>query len=462
MLIVNKATPTITWATPAPITYGTPLSATQLNATASVPGPLVYTPATGTALSAGSQTISVTFTPTDATDYAAVTQTVTLIVNKATPTITWATPAPITYGTPLSATQLNATASVPGPLVYTPATGTALSAGSQTLSVTFTPTDATDYAAVTQTVTLIVNKATPTITWATPAPIIYGTPLSATQLNATASVPGTFAYIPPAGTVLNSGSQTLSVTFTPTDTTDYTTATQTVTLTVNQAPPNISSVNPTSGQAGTAVTLTGSNFGATQASSTVTFNGVPSTASAWSATSITTAVPNGAGTGNVVVTVGGLVSNGVHFTVPAPSITSLSPTSGSPGVSITITGTNFGTTQGSSTVTFNGLAATPTSWSTTKVVTTVPSGARTGNVVMTVGAQASNGASFTVPAPSITSLVADVGIAGHLGDDHGNQLRDDAGQQHRHVQRTGGNAYKLEHHESRDDGSVGERGRAMW
>ena len=66
-----------------------------------------------------------------------------------------------------------------------------------------------------------IDQLAPTITWATPAAITYGTPLSATQLKATASVPGTFVYSPAAGTVLGAGSQTLSVTFTPTDTTDY-------------------------------------------------------------------------------------------------------------------------------------------------------------------------------------------------------------------------------------------------
>jgi hypothetical protein len=59
--------------------------------------------------------------------------------------------------------------------------------------------------------------------------------LSATQLNATASVPGTFVYTPPAGTVLGAGSQTLAVTFTPTDTTDYNTATASVAITVDPA-----------------------------------------------------------------------------------------------------------------------------------------------------------------------------------------------------------------------------------
>ncbi len=234
-LTVNKAAPLITWPTPVAIAYGTSLSATQLDATASVPGTFVYSPASGTVLTAGSQTLNVTFTPTDTTDYNPATATATLTVNKATPLVTWTTPAAITYGTALSATQLDATVNVPGTFVYSPASGTVLSAGSQTLNVTFTPTDTTDYNTATATATLTVNKATPLITWAAPAAITYGTALSATQLDATANVPGTFVYSPASGTVLSAGSQTLNVTFMPTDTTDYGTATATVTLRVNQA-----------------------------------------------------------------------------------------------------------------------------------------------------------------------------------------------------------------------------------
>ena len=83
----------------------------------------------------------------------------------------------------------------------------------------------------------------------------------------------------------------------------------------------------------------------------------------------------------------------MSFTVLAtPTITSLSPTSGAVGASVTITGTNFGSTQGTSTVTFNGTtAATITSWSATSIVAKVPAGATTGNVVVTVGGVASNG-----------------------------------------------------------------------
>ena len=71
--------------------------------------------------------------------------------------------------------------------------------------MTFTPTDAANYTGATATTTITVLKATSTITWSTPADITYGTALSATQLNATANVPGSFVYAPVAGTVLNAG-----------------------------------------------------------------------------------------------------------------------------------------------------------------------------------------------------------------------------------------------------------------
>jgi hypothetical protein len=105
------------------------------------------------------------------------------------------------------------------------------------LSATFTPTDTTNYNTATGTVSLIVNKATPAVTWATPSSITYGTALSATQLNATASVAGTFAYSPASGSIPSVGTQTLSATFTPTDTTNYNSASATVLLMVIVAVP---------------------------------------------------------------------------------------------------------------------------------------------------------------------------------------------------------------------------------
>src|SRR5205823_10317534 len=186
------------------------------------------TPPSGTVLSAGTvQTLSVAFTPTDAANYTTASKTVSINVLKATPTITWTTPADIIYGTALGVTQLNASSSVLGTFVYTPPSGTVLSAGTvQTLSVAFTPTDAANYTTASKTVSINVLKATPTITWTTPADIIYGTALGVTQLNASGSVAGTFVYTPLTGTVLSAGTaQPLSVAFTPTDAANYTTAT---------------------------------------------------------------------------------------------------------------------------------------------------------------------------------------------------------------------------------------------
>jgi hypothetical protein len=266
-IVVNQAAPVITWANPASIVYGTALSATQLNATASVAGSFIYTPAAGTIPAAGTDTLSVTFTPTDTTNYTTATKSVQITVTQAAPVITWANPASIVYGTALSATQLNATASVPGSFAYTPAAGTIPAAGTDTLSVTFTPTDTTNYTTATKTVQITVTQAAPVITWANPASIVYGTALSATQLNATASVPGSFAYTPAAGSIPAAGTDTLSVTFTPTDTTDYTTATKTVQITVTQATPVITWANPASITYGTALSATQLNATASVAGS---------------------------------------------------------------------------------------------------------------------------------------------------------------------------------------------------
>jgi sugar lactone lactonase YvrE len=106
-----------------------------------------------------------------------------------------------------------------------------------------------------------VASGVPTITWATPAAITQGTPLSATQLDATASVPGTFVYTPGAGAVPAAGTQTLSVTFTPTDIVHWTSATATVTLVVNPTTAGL-----TAQYSGSPVTIPSVNVGSVSAS----------------------------------------------------------------------------------------------------------------------------------------------------------------------------------------------------
>jgi len=314
---IKQAVSTIIWTAPSAITYGTALTSTQLDASASVPGSLVYSPTLGSVPAVGSPTLSVTFTPTDAIDYTTATAKATLLVSrapltvtannasraygvtnpsftaafkgfvngdtvsvlsgspafattaiatspvgtypitvtlgslsaanyifkfvngtlnvtKATPAITWALPAAITYGTALSATQLDATSPVTGTFTYTPAIGKVLTAGTQKLSVSFAPNDMADYTTAAGTTTLVVNQATPKIIWATPVPVSYGTKLSVTQLNASSTTAGTFSYSPAIGVVPGAGSQTLTATFTPKDTVDYATSSAKVTLVVNK------------------------------------------------------------------------------------------------------------------------------------------------------------------------------------------------------------------------------------
>lgn len=108
-----------------------------------------------------------------------------------------------------------------------------------------------------------------------------------------------------------------------------------------------------------------------------------------------------------------------YLTDTTPAITNLNPGTSYVGDSVTITGTAFGTTQGTGGVTFNGTAAVITSWSDTSIVCIVPVGATTGNVVVTNGyGYVSAGSAFTVKTlPSAASIESgcpgdDVGIAG--------------------------------------------------
>lgn len=312
----TQATPTITWANPAAITYPAPLTATQLNATANTPGTFVYSPAIGTVLNAGTQTLMVTFTPTDAANWTTATKTVTIVVNKGAATLAYSNLTQTYTGSPL---QPTITTTPPGlTVINTTYDGTGampVNAGSYavvsgltnanysapTISNTFVinkatatinlsnlnqvyngtprsvtastspvglsglvityngsstvPTNAGSYAVVVTLTnpnyqatsasgTLVISKAQPTVTWANPTAITYGTLLSGTQLNATASVAGTFTYTPASGTLLNAGTQTLSVNFTPTDATNYNSVLNTtVTIVVNKATATISLSN---------------------------------------------------------------------------------------------------------------------------------------------------------------------------------------------------------------------------
>ncbi len=307
---ITPVTPTLTWKpTPTTLTYGTALTSAQLNAIASsqfvttIPGTYKYSVAVGQILTAGSHTLQVTFTPTDTVDYATATGSAVIQVSQATPTLSWKpTPTTLTYGTALTSAQLNAIASslsgtsIPGTFQYSVSAGQILTAGSHTLQVTFTPTDTVDYATATGSAAIQVSQAAPTLIWAAPAPIVMGTPLSAVQLDATASGPlgavaGQFTYSPALGAILPAGvAQKLTVSFVPTDTVDYTGGSASTTLTVISL--TIAQVAPATipvGAPSTLITLTGTGF---QSNSVVNANGKALATTYLSATQVTATVPS--------------------------------------------------------------------------------------------------------------------------------------------------------------------------
>jgi hypothetical protein len=165
----------------------------------------------------------------------------------------------------------------------------------------------------------------------------------------------------------------------------------------------VSAISPTTGPAGTVVTITGLGFGGTQGTNSVTIGGISAVVTQWSNSQIQAQIPNGPGPGpqGVVVTVGGQPGIGAFTFTVTPAIIGITPSSGLPGNLVNIAGTNFGTTTG--TVTFNGISATITNWTNTSIQTSVPTGATTGNVVVTAAGVASNGVPFIV-APYITNL----------------------------------------------------------
>jgi PKD repeat protein len=119
-------------------------------------------------------------------------------------------------------------------------THTYLAAGAYTVNETVSNTNGTNSMLATINVlTTTPQNTTPTITWSNPANIVYGTPLSNTQLDATATVPGRLAYIPSSGTVLNVGTQMLNVLFIPTDLVHYNIASKTVTIKVTAQASNL-------------------------------------------------------------------------------------------------------------------------------------------------------------------------------------------------------------------------------
>ncbi|MGC2334142.1 MAG: IPT/TIG domain-containing protein, partial [Candidatus Acidiferrales bacterium] len=106
---------------------------------------------------------------------------------------------------------------------------------------------------------------------------------------------------------------------------------------------------------------------------------------------------------------------GARAQAQAPTISSISPTSGPVGSVVILSGTNFGTTQGTSTISLNGTNAAATSWSSTTIAVLVPTGASSGTFTVTVGGQNGTSPTFTVTALPAGWSDADIGTVGLSG-----------------------------------------------
>ena len=207
-------------------------------ATASVEGSFAFA---NPSAAVGTSSQNVIFTPTDTVNYNTVTRSVSVTVNKATPTITLIpTATPIAYGQTLAFSTLSGgVASVAGAFAFT-TPSTAPSVGTAPQSVTFTPTETANYNTVTTNVNVIVNRANPTITPGLSASaIVFGQTLASSSLSGSASlngtaVAGTFAFTTPS-TAPNAGTASQNVIFTPEEIANYNTIPTLVSVTVNQA-----------------------------------------------------------------------------------------------------------------------------------------------------------------------------------------------------------------------------------
>ncbi len=296
--------------------------------------------------------------------------------------------------TVVSASQLSVTipeTATSGAVVVTTSAGTATS--SSQFTVTPTVTSFTPSSGIVGSSVVITGTGFGTVTNVT----FNGrsssyTVNSSTQI--TATVP-TSATTGPISVTTSAGSASTATNFT---------------VTTPSTPPTISSFSPTSGQVGTSVTITGTNFtGATA----VQFNGVSATTfTVVSATQITATLPSGASSGKISVTTsGGTVTSTASFSVTASQVlTSFSPTSGPIGTTVTIIGTNL---SGVTAVQFNGVSATTFSiLSATQISATVPSDASSGKITLvSLSGNSVSTANFSV-VPTVTGFTPTTGPAG--------------------------------------------------
>jgi hypothetical protein len=240
--MLNILTAQVTQKATASASGIAPVGQGQRAVAASYPGNSIYAPSLSatTTLSAAAGAPALSFAPSPASTTTTQALTVTVAVNGGS-----ANPAPTGSVRLSSGSYSSAPGTLSGGSAAITIPAGALALGTDSLTATYTPDTASSsiFTSATGSAPVIVTAGAPTITWATPAPIVVGTALSSLQLNATASVPGTFVYTPSAGFVPPVGTEILMATFTPSDPIDYTSASALVTLIVNPIPNTIWTLN---------------------------------------------------------------------------------------------------------------------------------------------------------------------------------------------------------------------------
>jgi hypothetical protein len=170
-------------------------------------------------------------------------------------------------------------------------------------------------------------------------------------------------------------------------------------------PAVVLTVTPTSGAAGTQVTITGTGFGASQGTIMVWLGSTKANVVSWSDTQIVA-------TGTAQVSRSGVWSNSIPFTVASPTITSVSPETGNVGTTVTIAGSGFGATQGTGQVWIGTAQGVVQSWSATQIVAQVAAGSKSGVVQVLNNGAASGVVEFIVNSLNLVSVSPDTAGAG--------------------------------------------------
>ena len=234
-VITNKATREVSvWPSASTITYGQTLASSKLTGgKASVSGKFTWVSSVTKPAAVGTYSYAVRFTPTDTSNYNTVTGTVSMGVRKATPAISkWPIASAIVYGQTLASSKLTgASANVSGSFIWTNSKAKPTTIGNNTYTVKFTPKDTKNYNSLTHSISIKLNKATPSISaWPSASGITYGQTLGRSKLNAgKANIGGSFAWTS-SGIKPTIGTHSYTVRFSPKDSTHYNSVTHAVSV----------------------------------------------------------------------------------------------------------------------------------------------------------------------------------------------------------------------------------------